>query len=89
MDRSGRRLEKLVHKMDFVCHAALCQAAMAAADHPPHLEAFGSGGGCCHPLEAAGGLDHALERTVVRLNHLAEMTVERGVAVDPSTIFDL
>jgi hypothetical protein len=51
---SGRETEELVHKPDFACHVALSQAAMAAADHPHHLEAFDRGGGYCLPLEAAG-----------------------------------
>ena len=34
MGHSGRKAEELVHKADFACHVTLCQAAMAAADHP-------------------------------------------------------
>ena len=73
MGYSGRKAEELVHETDFACHAALCQAAMAAADHPHHLEAFDGGGGCCHPLEAAGGPDDALERAMIGLNDVIQI----------------
>ena len=73
MGHSGRKTEKLVHKMDFACHAALCQAAMAAADHPHHLEAFDGGGGSFHPLEAAGRSDHAIERAVICLDDVVQV----------------
>src|SRR3954470_9910126 len=73
MSHSGRKAEELVHKADFACHVTLCQAAMAAADHPHHLEAFDGGGGCCHPLKAAGRPDDALECSMVGLNDVVQI----------------
>jgi hypothetical protein len=73
MGHSDRKAEELVHKADFAYHVTLCQAAIAAADHPHHLEAFDGGGGCCHPLEAAGRPDHALERAIARLDDIIEV----------------
>ena len=73
MGHSGRKIEELVHKTHFACHAALCQAAMAAAVHPHHLEAFDGGGGSFRPLEAAGRPDYTLERSIVGLNDVIQL----------------
>ena len=78
MGHSGSKAEELVHKADFACHVTLCQAAMAAADHPHHLEAFDGGGGCCHPLEAAGRPDDALECSMVGLNDAIQIISMSG-----------
>lgn len=73
MGHSGRKAEELVHKADFACHVTLCQAAMAAADHPHHLEAFDGSGGCCNPLEATDWPDDALECSMVGLNDVIQV----------------
>jgi hypothetical protein len=73
MGHSGRKSEELVHKPDFACHAALCQAAMATADHPHHLNAFEGCVGGFHPLEATRRPDHALERAMTGLDDIVEI----------------
>jgi hypothetical protein len=72
LDRSDRKTEELVHKTDFACHAGACQDAVAATDHAHDLKAFDRRGGGFHPLEAAGRPDHALERTMIRLNDVVQ-----------------
>ncbi len=73
MGHSGRKAEELVHKADFARHVTLCQAAMAEADHPHHLEAFDGGGGSFHPLEAACRPDYTLESSMIGLNDVVQI----------------
>ena len=73
MGHSSRRAEELVHKADFAYRVTLRQSAVAAPDHPHHLEAFDGGGGGFHPLEDAGRPDHALKRSMVRLNDVTQI----------------
>jgi hypothetical protein len=80
MGHSGRETEELVDETDFACHATLCQAAMAAADHTHHLEALQGRSGGSHPLEAAGRPDHTLERTMIRFDDIIEIL--RGAMLD-------
>ena len=46
---------------------------MAATDHLHHLEAFDRGVGGFHPLKAARGPDHTLERSMVGLNDVIQI----------------
>ena len=80
MGYSGRKAEELVHETDFACHAALCQAAMTAADHSHDFETRQGRGGGFHCLEATRRPDHALERAMIRLKDVIQ--IFRGAVFD-------
>ncbi len=80
MGWSGGKAEELVHETDFACHTGLRQDAVATADHAHDLKTSQGCGGCSHPLEATGWVDHALERAVICFDDIVQ--VFRGPVLD-------
>ena len=70
---SGGEAEELVDETDFACHSWLCQGGGPRRIIRVTLEALDTTARRFHALEAAGRPDHALERSMIRLDDVVQV----------------
>ena len=73
MSRSGSKTKELIDETDFACRLTFPLDAMTAADHAHDLKTLQGRDSSLHRLEAARRSDHALERTMIRLNDVIQI----------------